>query len=128
MEISVQKNKRGFGAEGEDYAAAYLAKNGFEIICRNFRFGRLGEIDIIAHEAEYICFIEVKTRSSNLFGSPAEAVDARKQLKIRQLALVYLKKYNLSESFIRFDVAEIVCRKDSGVLKPFSVNLIRNAF
>lgn len=128
MEEHAKIYKRDFGSEGEDFAAEYLEKNGLGIICRNFRFGRLGEIDIIAREAEYICFVEVKTRSSQRFGSPSEAVDLRKQMKIRQLAMIYLKKFNMTDSFIRFDIIEVMGSKNSGVFKPSSVNLIRNAF
>lgn len=128
MELHEKTNKRSFGTEGEDFAAMYLEHDDFKVLCRNFRFSRLGEIDIIAREKEYICFIEVKTRSSTRFGAPAEAVDIRKQLKIRKLAMVYLKQFNLTESFIRFDVAEVFCSRASSGFKPSSVNLIRNAF
>ena len=97
-------NKRSFGSEGEAAAAAFLKENGFEIIDKNFRYSRMGEIDIIAKENEYICFIEVKTRSSSIYGSPSEAVNARKQQRIARLAMVFLKQYNLSDSLDRKSV------------------------
>ena len=84
-------NKRGFGNVGEQIAAEYLVKNGFKILDRNFRYGRFGEIDIIAVENEYICFIEVKTRTSSLFGTPIEAVGYEKRKKIKALAWTYIK-------------------------------------
>ena len=54
MEAHDKANNRSFGSRGEDFAAACLARSGFEILARNFRFGRLGEIDMIARENEYM--------------------------------------------------------------------------
>ena len=74
-------NNRKVGETGEQIAVDYLIKNGFTILNRNFRSGRFGEIDIIAEEDSCICFIEVKTRTSDTFGAPSEAVDHKKMQK-----------------------------------------------
>jgi len=79
-------------------------QKGYKILERNFR-NRGGEIDIIAKDKDYFCFIEVKYRTTNEFGSPLEAVDFRKQNQIRKVALYYLMKNKLSEwTPCRFDV------------------------
>jgi putative endonuclease len=123
-------NKRSFGGYGERVAAEFLKKNGFSIIECNYRYGRLGEIDIISFENEYICFVEVKTRSSVLFGMPSESVTRRKQEKIRRLAEVYLKQHAYKSKFPRFDIVEIFTRRlpDDNGYEVKEVNLIRNAF
>ena len=101
---SLSVNKRQTGASYEIKAEEYLIKKGYKILERNFR-NRSGEIDIIAKDGEYFCFVEVKYRTTNDFGSPLEAVDYRKQNQIRKVALYYLMKNKLSEWIpCRFDV------------------------
>ena len=117
-----------FGRTGEQIAADYLEKNGFTILEKNFRSGRYGEIDIIASEREYICFIEVKTRTGNAFGTPAEAVGASKQHKIRSLAWIYLKQKGLGERYMRFDIIEVTGRRGNKGFMTENINLIRSAF
>lgn len=116
------------GKQGEDIAVQYLLHNGFNVIERNFRAGRLGEIDIVASEAEYICFVEVKTRTGKSFGLPSEAVNSRKQSKIRSLAWIYLKQHGLQEHYIRFDIVEVLGCFKNGLFSVSEINLIKNAF
>ena len=101
-------NKRKFGSFGEDKAIQYLQNNNYDIIERNF-YCRQGEIDIIAkdNDKNEIVFIEVKTRNNFIFGKPVDAVDTFKQKHIWKSAKYYLYKYNMLNSFIRFDVIEI---------------------
>ena len=120
-------NKRVFGAEGEKIAAKYLIENGFNILEMNFRSGKIGEIDIIASEKEYICFIEVKTRTCNLYGTPAEAVGYEKQKRIKALAWIYIKNKNRNPN-MRFDVVEVTGKIRNNEFTPENVNLIRSAF
>ena len=97
-------NKRQVGSDYERQAAKYLGEKGMSILEMNYH-NRSGEIDIIAKDGEYICFIEVKYRTTNQYGSPLEAVDVRKQKQIRKVALYYLMKHGLSEwTPCRFDV------------------------
>ncbi len=121
-------NKRSFGGVGEQLAAEYLEKKGFIILDRNYRFGRFGEIDIVAIEKEYLCFIEVKTRTSSYFGTPAESVGHAKREKLRSLAWIYIKHKNLGERNMRFDIVEVMGKRENDEFLPEQINLIRSAF
>jgi putative endonuclease len=130
MEKSMEEksNQRKFGDEGEKIAVDYLTKNNYKIIDRNFRVGRLGEIDIIARENEYLCFIEVKTRTSLIFGMPSEAVNKRKRRSIIKLASIYMNRYRLTENNARFDIVEIIVNTKTGQIIVQNINIIKNAF
>ena len=99
-------NKRKIGAEYERKAGAYLEAKGYVIQEYNFRC-RLGEIDIIAKDGEYLVFCEVKYRYGPGSGHPAEAVDAKKQRVISKCALYYLASKGLYGVECRFDVVSI---------------------
>jgi len=101
------QNKRSLGTEKEELAVSYLTKQNADILVRNFYF-RGGEIDLIAKDGEYVCFIEVKYRKSNRFGAPEEAVTLSKQRKIIQGARYYLycNRYP-SDTPCRFDVISV---------------------
>lgn len=112
-------NKRKIGAEYEKIAAAYLEKNGYIILEKNYRC-RNAEIDIIAKNDSYICFVEVKYRKTDNCGGAVEAVDHRKKHKITMAALYYMQKNNYSEwTPCRFDVLAIDAQ---------SIQLYKNAF
>ena len=97
-------NQRQLGSMYEERATEYLKAKGYRILERNFR-NRSGEIDIIAKDGIYFCFIEVKYRTTNLYGSPLEAVGYRKQQTIRQVARYYLMSHGRGEwTPCRFDV------------------------
>ena len=106
-------SRREVGVKGEDIATAYLQKNNFRILERNYRTRR-GEIDIIALEEaplqinHTLVFIEVKARKELNFGTPEEAVTSEKMGRIRRAAEVYLMKNELEEVDCRFDVIGIV--------------------
>ncbi len=121
-------NNRRFGSVGEQLAVDYLEKNGFIILDRNFRAGRFGEIDIVAAENEYICFIEVKTRTGSLFGTPSEAVGYTKREKLRKLAWIYLKQKNSGEKNMRFDIVEVTGQRFNEEFRVKDIVLIRSAF
>ncbi len=93
------------GQCGEDIAADYLRKKGYKIIERNYK-NKIGEIDIIARFKDDLIFAEVKTRSSDKFGTPAEAVTYYKKQKIVNCAKVYIMKHP-TDLNIRFDVVEV---------------------
>lgn len=80
---------RAKGNRAEDFAALLLAQHGYHLITRNFTC-REGEIDLIASHGGVLCFVEVKSRRSARFGSPAEAVHARKQRRLIAAAQRYL--------------------------------------
>lgn len=101
---SLSVNKRQMGTSYELKAENYLREKGYKILETNFR-NRSGEIDIIAKDGKYFCFIEVKYRTTNDYGNPLEAVTVHKQNQIRKVALYYLMKNKLSEwTPCRFDV------------------------
>ena len=102
-------NKAVTGKLGELAAGRYLRENGYEIITANYRC-RLGEIDIIAKQNKYICFVEVKTRSENYKYAPADAVTFSKRKKIIAAAKLYIASHNVDLQ-PRFDVAEVSLRK-----------------
>ena len=110
------------GRIGESLAATYLTQRGWRIVERNVRF-REGEIDIVASREDVLAFVEVKTRRSTAFGSPAEAVTVRKQRTIRALASRYLTERRPGARIVRFDVVDIA--RDHG---HFVVTHIESAF
>lgn len=111
------------GKLGEQLAVKALKKARYKIIERNFN-ARIGEIDIIAKDKEYLCFVEVRMRKSEDYGSGAETVNIYKQQKIIKAAGAYLLKHNLTDCPCRFDVVSIT--GNGG--KNSSVELIKDAF
>ncbi len=100
-------DKRERGKQGEDRACAYLKKQRYKILERNFR-SRYGEIDLIAQDRATIVFVEVKLRTTTEFGSPLAAVDDRKQRRLRRMASSYLLMNDLYDRTpVRFDVIAI---------------------
>ena len=101
-------NKREVGGRQEEAAAAYLANLGYRLVERNYRCAR-GEIDLICRHGRYLVFVEVKYRADEGKGSPFEAVDSRKQGRIRPTAEYYLYSHGLPEDTpCRFDVVGIL--------------------
>jgi putative endonuclease len=110
------------GKSGEELAVSFLKKKGYTIVERNYRCV-FGEIDIVARHRGDIVFIEVKSRKSDDFGNPEEAVGFKKQRKISQIALNYLNEKHLDDHDARFDVVAIKLLPDDNKVK-----LITNAF
>jgi putative endonuclease len=94
------------GRNGEDAAAAWYEAAGYLILDRNWRV-REGEIDIVAKRGATVVFCEVKTRRSDAFGTPAEAVTPRKQGRLRSLAGQWLAAHRERADVLRFDVAAV---------------------
>lgn len=112
--------KKTVGDFGEDLVEEYLRNKGYDILDRNYR-KPFGEIDIIARIDEVVVFVEVKTRKNKYFANPREAVTISKQQKIIRASQAYLMESDLTDSIIRFDVAEVI-REDG------EINYIENAF
>ena len=85
-------NNRDFGSRGEDLACEYLKKNGYEILERNKHFSKLCEIDIIAKLKNKVVFVEVKTRKTDNYGTPFEAITKTKYNNIKTGVLSYLQE------------------------------------
>jgi putative endonuclease len=94
------------GNAGEEFAAKILEDEGYMILERNYRT-RIGEIDIIAAKDAVVHFIEVKTRTSDEYGYPADAVTEEKQNTIRRSAEIYMARRRLMWRAYSIDVAEV---------------------
>jgi putative endonuclease len=99
----MSRNKN-LGKKGEDLAADFLIKNGYNILERNWRSGHQ-EIDIISSHEQTLIFIEVKTRNTNKNGMPEESISESKIRSVTSAALKYLEGKNILR--IRFDVISI---------------------
>jgi len=110
------------GKLGEDLAVAYLRKAGYRILAQNYRCLH-GEVDIIAQDGDSIVFIEVKSRKSETFGEPQEAVGLEKQKKLSRISLHYLQQRHLETCNARFDVMAVKLLPDGT-----RIELIQNAF
>src|SRR5829696_9864352 len=110
------------GNLGESYAVAYRAQLGYRLVAANFtlpvgrnRRGAIinAEIDLIAYDIDTLCFIEVKTRSSDRFAPPQVNVDLRKRRQITRAARVYRQMLGISNDPHRYDVVTVVLNNDS---------------
>ena len=99
-----------------------MKREGYRILERNY-VCKLGEIDIVAKEKDTLTFIEVKTRTSTLFGPPELSVTPFKQMQLSKAALCFLKEKKLEEMKARFDVVAIILRPEGE-----KIELIRDAF
>ncbi len=116
-------NKKIKGVVGEDLATNYLVKNKYKIIARNYKCA-CGEIDIVALDKNTLVFIEVKTRTSQVFGLPREAVNKPKQKHITKSAQYFRQEYNVFSLEMRFDVIEILDEKINHIKNAFETNLL----
>jgi putative endonuclease len=120
------------GQLGESYAAAYLDQLGYRLVAANFTLpvGRNlrgaiinAEIDLIAYDADTLCFIEVKTRASDWFAPPQVNVDKRKRRQITRAARVYRQMLGIENERHRFDVVTVVLNND--LMTP-QIDLLKN--
>ncbi|HYM20993.1 MAG TPA: YraN family protein [Candidatus Kapabacteria bacterium] len=111
------------GHLGEEEACGYLTSLGYRIIKRNFHYGKIGEIDIIAMDGEQLVFVEVKARSSYDRGKPEDFVDVRKQRQLKRVAEGYYHINKLTDQACRFDVVGV----DLVASKP-EIRHIKTAF
>ncbi|HKN11948.1 MAG TPA: YraN family protein [Candidatus Binatus sp.] len=110
------------GRRGERAAEKHLRRYGYRIVARNFRAAG-AEIDLVAMDGDTLVFVEVKTRRSRTAGAPEEAVDERKQKRMRRAAEAFAKRYRADETEMRFDIVAVDA---SG--KRLEIELLRNAF
>jgi putative endonuclease len=120
--IDAMRGRLPLGRMGERAAEKHLRRNGFRIVARNFRAAG-AEIDIVAMDGDTLVFVEVKTRQSFAAGAPEEAVDSRKQTRMRRAAQAFATRYRADEYDMRFDIVAIDA---SG--KRMEIELLRNAF
>ena len=113
------------GRQGERLARRYLWREGYRIVEENFRVPDVGEIDLIAAKGDILCFVEVKTRGPRRHGDPHEAVDARKQNRLRRAARFYLEQFPHAPPKVRYDVVSVSL--DAGS-KEKGIKHFENAF
>jgi putative endonuclease len=109
------------GQKGEELAVEHLKKAGFNILFRNWKWGK-NEIDIIAENDKFIVFVEVKTRKNDFRMAPVTAINHQKQRSIIFAAAGYLKKFGIDKES-RFDIITVIQTKDS-----FEIDHIEDAF
>lgn len=110
------------GKRGEDLAASYLQKQGFKILDRNFRI-RGGEIDIVGIDGDTLAFIEVKTRSSSVFGSPLESITPWKLRALIKTAQFYKLKHRNLPDLMRIDAVSVKIDYNTGTTE---IELVKN--
>lgn len=110
------------GRRGERAAEKHLRRNGYRIVARNFRAAG-AEIDLVALDGRTLVFVEVKTRRSRAAGAPEEAVDERKQRRLRRAAEAFAMRYRAEDREMRFDIVAVDA---SG--RRLRIELLRNAF
>jgi putative endonuclease len=101
--------RRSLGAYGEQLAARYLVERGLTVVDRNWRCPH-GEIDLVARDGDCLVFCEVKTRTTERFGGPVEAVHRVKLARLRRLAAAWLQSHDVRGGRVRIDVI--------GILRP----------
>jgi putative endonuclease len=114
-----EKNLRAVGSEQEERAALFLQKEGYEILERNYQT-RFAELDIVAQEQGYLCFVEVKYRKNDRYGAPEGVISGKKMRSICSASRAYMRDRQVSpDSRIRYDVVLMIGEE---------IRLIRNAF
>ena len=108
------------GQAGENRAAAYLQQHGYSIVRKNYRHRR-AEVDIIAQKENLLVFVEVKTRATDRYGYPEEAVDYRKEALLLDAAGAYIEETGWQHE-VRFDIISIT------LTAPPTVHHIEDAF
>lgn len=114
--------KKLFGFIGESDTEYFLTKQGFKVLCKNFK-SRYGEIDLIATKAELIVFVEVKTRSNEYFALSSVIVPSKQKKIIATAKYFLINNPKYLEMVCRFDVAIVLKKNDKN-----SINYIEDAF
>lgn len=100
------------GKYGENLAKKYLENLGYKILDMNYKYSRYGEIDIIALYKNELCFVEVKTRRNNKFGTPMEAITKDKLIKIQLSAKNYIQEKKPKFEHYRIDTISIELKEN----------------
>ncbi|HYZ86215.1 MAG TPA: YraN family protein [Bryobacteraceae bacterium] len=105
------------GRLGEDLAHRYLQRKGYRIAGRNWKTrNRRYEADILAWDGEWFVVVEVKTRLTDEFGNPEDAVDREKWAHLRRAAAEYIRRAELSRDVVRFDVVSVVLKPTTRIV------------
>lgn len=112
------------GQTGERLAGKRLSSEGYRVLYRNFRPTGGGEVDLVCRHVDTLVFVEVKTRTSERFGRPSQAVDRQKQRLLVRGANAWLRELGLPELLFRFDVVEVILENGR---RP-EIRIIESAF
>ena len=115
-------NNKEKGNIGENLAAEYLEKIGYKILERNWRYSKIGEIDIIAMDKSTLVFVEVKARKSLAFGHPFEAIDEKKYNQVHTLAKAFMAQSNIKYKSCRIDGISVI------LSNPPEITHLKNLF
>lgn len=110
--------RRARGREAENLAADFLVRSGMEILARNHAV-KLGEVDLVCRDGDVLCFVEVRSRSSDAQGGPEETVDRRKARRVIVAATDWALRNGGLERCFRFDVVAITFRADGPCIEHF---------
>ncbi len=110
--MSSEGTTKASGDKGERLAAAYLENKGYTILDQNYRFEE-AEVDIVAFNQREFVFVEVKRRTSLLFGHPEDAVTDNKKRRIIKAAEAWLYERKMERSLVRFDVISILSKSET---------------
>jgi putative endonuclease len=111
------------GMIGEKLAADFLTKQGYEIIETNFRC-KEGEVDIVARDGDFLVFIEVRAKSSHIFGSPEESITTRKKQHLKNVAEYYRENHDNLPQQWRIDFVAVELDRTGNVSR---IEIIKNA-
>jgi putative endonuclease len=115
-------DRRGLGRAAEDLAAAYLVRNGYQVLARN-HLTRRGEVDLVCREGEVVCFVEVRSRTSRAQGGPEETIDRAKARRVVAAATDWALRNGGLDRAMRFDVVAVTFGEEGPEVRHW-----RNAF
>jgi putative endonuclease len=107
IEPDGRDNRRAEGADNERIALEYLLGLGYRLVRKNFRYGKVGEIDLVMRDREVYVFVEVKGRRTHQYGMPEEAVTPGKRQQVRRVAKGFVYVMDLTDYEARFDVVAV---------------------
>jgi putative endonuclease len=116
-------DRRARGREAEDLAAAFLERRGLEILDRNHAI-KQGEVDLVAREGDVLCFVEVRSRTSDAQGGPEETVSGAKARRVVAAATDWAARNGGADREIRFDVVAVTLLEG----EPPRIEHFRGAF
>lgn len=105
--MGADQSRGAVGRYGEDVAAAHLTARGWRVLDRNWRCAE-GELDVVAMDGDELVAVEVKTRRSTAYGTPAEAVTASKLARLRRLTALWLAAHDVRPASVRVDVVAVL--------------------
>lgn len=113
-EVAVDRKE--YGDEGEEAAVRFLEARGYRVRARNYSC-RHGELDVVAEHGDTLCFVEVRMRSTAVWGDPSHTVSFAKQRRVVKAALHYLMAHRLRDRMLRFDVISVVGRGERATVE-----------